>query len=215
MRDERSERHRHCETPTCPPKPCLSRAKPRGRRRKGAKQSQYSIPNTQYSILNTRAGDAVVKRKFLVSVIGGHRCSAKVSNLAEEVGRVIADSGAALVCGGLGGTMEAACRGAKEAGGTTIGIIPGEDKNKANKFVDIVIPTGMGFSRNTLVAGTGDVVVALPGEYGTLSEISFALIGKKPVYGFDTWDIRGIVKLKDVEELKNVLGREIKRSNDV
>ena len=150
----------------------------------------------------------MIKRKFLVSVIGGHKCEEEVSSLAEEVGRIIADSGAALVCGGLGGTMEAACRGAKEAGGVTIGIIPGEDKNRANRFVDIVIPTGMGFSRNTLVVGTGDVVVALPGEYGTLSEISFALIGKKKVYGFDTWDIKGVIKLKDVGELKEVLDRE-------
>ena len=101
--------------------------------------------------------------------------------------------------------MEAACRGAKKSGGMTIGIIPGEDKSKANRFVDIVIPTGMGFSRNTLVVGTGDMVVALPGAYGTLSEIGFALIGKKPVYGFDTWDIKGVIKLQNVKELEEKL----------
>ena len=154
----------------------------------------------------------MTKRKFLVAVIGGHKCDEGVSDLAEQVGKIVADVGAVLVCGGLGGIMEAASRGAKEAGGLTIGIIPGKDKTQANPFVDIVLPTDMGFSRNTLVVGTADLVVALPGEYGTLSEISFALIGKKPVYGFNTWDIDGVVALKDIGELKDVLAREVVNS---
>ena len=144
-------------------------------------------------------------KKFLVSVIGGHKCSREVALLAEKVGETIASQGAVLVCGGLGGIMEAACRGAKKAGGLTMGIIPGEDKKKANEFVDIVVPTGMGYSRNTLVAGTADLVVALPGEYGTLSEISFALIGGKPVYGFNTWEIEGVKPLDDTDQLKDII----------
>lgn len=144
-------------------------------------------------------------RKRLVSVIGGHKCSDEVAKLAERVGETIAKNGAVLVCGGLGGTMEAACRGAKNAGGMTLGIIPGEDKADANEYVDIVIPSGMGFTRNTLVAGTGDIVVALPGEYGTLSEICFALIGKKKVYSFAEWDLPEVKKLKAPEELDEIL----------
>ncbi|MCK4851908.1 MAG: TIGR00725 family protein [Candidatus Omnitrophica bacterium] len=147
------------------------------------------------------------KQKFLVSVIGGHKCGSRIAGLAEQIGAAIAREGAVLVCGGLGGIMEAACRGARGAGGLTIGIIPGENKSSANRFVDIVIPTGMGFSRNALVAGSGDLIVALPGEYGTLSEISFALIGHKPVYGFDTWAIDGVTRLKNVDELRDILKR--------
>ena len=150
------------------------------------------------------------KRKFSVSVIGGHKCDARVAKLAEKIGEIIAQEGAVLVCGGLSGIMEAACRGAKNNGGLTVGIIPGKDKEAANKFVDVVITTGMGYSRNTLVAGTADMVVALPGEYGTLSEISFALIDNKPIYGFDTWDIDGVVKLKDVEELQKIIRDKMK-----
>ena len=115
--------------------------------------------------------------------------------------------GAILVCGGLSGIMEAACRVAKKAGGLTIGIIPGEDKDSANEFVDIAIPTGMGYHRNTLVAGSADLVVALPGEYGTLTEISFALVGKKTVYGFNAWNIGNVIQLKSVEELRDILKR--------
>jgi len=143
--------------------------------------------------------------EFLVSVIGGHRSAPDEERLAEEVGRAIAEEGAALVTGGLGGVMEAASRGCKNAGGTVIGIIPGERKDEANEYVDIVITTGMGYSRNTLVAGTADMVVAMSGKYGTLSEIGFALNAKKPVYGFNTWDIPGVNKLNSVEELKGVL----------
>lgn len=149
-----------------------------------------------------------MKRKFLVSVIGGHRADEKTLALAEKIGGAVAAEGAVLVCGGLGGIMEAASRGAKKNGGATIGIIPGVDKNKANPFIDIVIPSDMGYSRNALVAGSGDMIVALPGEYGTLSEIAFALIAKRPVYGFETWDIEGVVELADVEELRKIIRRE-------
>jgi uncharacterized protein (TIGR00725 family) len=145
------------------------------------------------------------KRKFLVSVIGGHKCSDLDAELAERIGAILAEQGAVLVCGGLVGIMEAACRGAKKAGGMTVGIIPGENKSDANEFVDIVITTGMGYSRNAMVAGTADIVIALPGEYGTLSEIGFALNAKKEVYGFNTWDIKGVKKLESPEELKEII----------
>jgi len=151
-----------------------------------------------------------INQKYLVSVIGGHACDEEVACLAQSVGRVIAEEKAVLVCGGLGGVMESVCKGAKEAGGLTVGIIPGEDKQDANDFVDIVITTGMGYSRNTLVVGTADVIIAFPGKYGTLSEIGFALNAKKPVYGFDTWDIEGVIKLEHVDELREIL-RKVRR----
>jgi len=148
--------------------------------------------------------------KFLVSVIGGHKADEKSLQLAESVGKTIAEEGAVLVTGGLGGIMEAVSRGAKKAGGIVVGIIPGEDKKEASSFVDIVITTGMGYSRNTIVAGTPDIVIALSGKYGTLSEIGFALNAGKPVYGFDTWDIPGIVKLESVEELRKVIREKVR-----
>lgn len=144
-------------------------------------------------------------RKTLVSVIGGHKCGVEEKKLARSIGEVIASEGAVLVSGGLSGIMEAVSEGAKQKGGLTVGIIPGENKDDANCFIDIVITTGMGYSRNALVAGTADIVVALPGEYGTLSEIGFALNAKKPVYGFGTWDIRGVQSLSSPEELREVL----------
>ena len=149
-------------------------------------------------------------KKFLVSVIGGHKCDEAASHLAEKIGGIIAAENAVVVCGGRGGIMEAVSRGAKAAGGLTVGIIPGEDKRDANEFVDIVISTGMGYSRNTLVAGTADMVVALPGEYGTLSEIGAALNARKTVYGFGAWDIPGVVKLESPEELKEIIKKRMR-----
>jgi len=144
-------------------------------------------------------------RKFLVSVIGGHECNEKTAKLAEEVGRIVAEEGAVLVSGGLTGIMEAVCRGSKRAGGLTIGIVPGKDKNDANDFVDIVITTGMGHARNVIIAAGTDIVIAISGEYGTLSEIGFALSQKKPVYGFGTWDIPDIIKLNSPEDLRGII----------
>lgn len=146
-----------------------------------------------------------MRRKLLVSVIGGHKCDKNTADLAYRIGGVIAEEGACLVCGGLGGVMEHVSKGAKDNGGVTIGILPGENKSDANPYIDIAITTGMGYSRNTIVAGTADIVVALPGEYGTLSEIGFAFTSKKPVYGFNTWDIKDIKHLKDPDELRSVL----------
>lgn len=143
--------------------------------------------------------------KKMISVIGGHKADDEILSMAEEVGRIIAEAGFVLVCGGLSGIMEKACKGAKSAGGLTVGIIPGEDKKDANESVDIVIPTGMGYSRNVLVACASDIVVALPGEYGTLSEIGFALVAKKKVYGLNAWKIPGVIEISGVDELKKIL----------
>ncbi len=124
-----------------------------------------------------------------ISVIGGNQCNTEVSRLAYEVGKEIANNRALLVCGGLGGVMEAACKGAKEAGGITIGILPGEDEKSANSYVDIKIPTGLGYARNVLVVKTGHAVIAIDGSTGTLSEIAHALNYNKPVIGLFTWNL--------------------------
>jgi uncharacterized protein (TIGR00725 family) len=106
---------------------------------------------------------------------------------AEEVGRRLAEAGAILVCGGLGGVMDAAARGAAAAGGTTIGILPGTGRIEASPHLSVSIPTGMGEARNALVARAADAVVAIAGEFGTLSEIALALKLEKPVVGLGTW----------------------------
>ena len=118
---------------------------------------------------------------------------------AAEVGRLLAERGAVLVCGGRGGAMEAACRGAKEADGLTIGILPGSDRSDANPFVDVVLPTGLGEARNALVVGAADVVIAIGGGYGTLSEIALALKAGKRVIGLGTWEIEGVVATEGPE----------------
>jgi uncharacterized protein (TIGR00725 family) len=124
-----------------------------------------------------------------IAVIGAGRASDEEWGTAEKVGRLIAEAGAVLVCGGLGGVMEAACRGARTAGGTTVGILPGTDRLEANDYVDVAIPTGIGEARNALVVGTADAVVAVGGEFGTLSEIALALKAGTPVIGIGTWDL--------------------------
>ena len=141
-----------------------------------------------------------MKQKLYIAVIGGHRCDEQTAKIAEDVGRGIAEMGAILVCGGLTGVMEAACRGAKSAGGTTIGILPGSDRKEANSYVDFPILTGLGYMRNNLVVKNADIVIAIAGNEGTLSEIAFALQMKKPLIGINTWDIPGIVKAKDARE---------------
>jgi len=125
----------------------------------------------------------------IVAVIGAGYCSRDIARLAEEVGRLLAQQGATLVCGGLGGVMEAACRGAKSAGGRTIGILPGRSRRDANPFVDIPVVTGMGEARNVIVAGSGQAVIAVSGGYGTLSEIAHALKLGIPVVGLSSWDL--------------------------
>ena len=128
------------------------------------------------------------KRGF-IAVIGGGQCSKKEARLAEEVGREIARQDAILVCGGLGGVMEAACRGAQSEGGITIGILPGEIRQAANPYVQIPIVTGIGHARNVAVVKSSQAVIAIGGSYGTLSEIGHALQSGIPVIGLNTWSL--------------------------
>jgi uncharacterized protein (TIGR00725 family) len=121
-------------------------------------------------------------------VVGPGDAGAEIEAVAEAVGRELARRGATVVCGGLGGAMEAACRGAKEAGGTTVGILPGRDRRAANPYVDVAIATGIGEGRNALVVRAADALVAVGGGFGTLSEIALALRAGKPVVGIDTWE---------------------------
>ena len=132
--------------------------------------------------------------KPIIGIIGAANTDAITLALAEEVGRLVAKKGAILVCGGLGGIMEAACRGAKSAGGHTVGILPQATKEMANPYVDVPIATGFGEGRNIIIARTADAVIAVAGEYGTLSELAYTLKMGKPVVGIKTWDIKGIVK---------------------
>lgn len=119
----------------------------------------------------------------LIGVIGGSQCSPEVYELAREVGAEIAQRGAAVVCGGLFGVMEAACRGAKENGGFTLGILPGTSAAEANAFVDLKIVTGLREGRNMIIAYTAHALIAIDGAFGTLSEIAFGLNFHKPVIG--------------------------------
>jgi len=139
-------------------------------------------------------------RKKVVAVIGGHRCTPEVEQLAQKLGKKLAKVVEILVSGGLNGTMRAVCQGFKAGGGLTIGILPSYNKKDANPFVDIIIPTGLGLARNVLVVKSADVVVALPGEAGTLSEMAYCLQFSIPVISVDSWDIPGVIKVKTIEE---------------
>ena len=124
-----------------------------------------------------------------IAVSGGGLPQGDGCNLAEEIGRELALRGAVVGTGGRGGAMEAACRGAKAEGGTTIGILPSDDRADANDWVDVAVPTGLGEGRNALVVRAADVVVAVAGEFGTLSEIALALRLGRPVVGLGTWEL--------------------------
>lgn len=124
-----------------------------------------------------------------VAVCGPDPCSPEVGAQAEEVGRLLARSGAVVVCGGLGGCMEAAARGAAAEGGVVIGILPGEDRAAGNPYLTVSVPTGMGEMRNTLIVRSSDALIAVAGEFGTLSEMAFALKTGVPVVGLGTWEL--------------------------
>jgi uncharacterized protein (TIGR00725 family) len=127
-----------------------------------------------------------------VGVVGPGEASADEEAAAEQVGRALAESGAIVVCGGLGGVMAAACRGASSAGGRTVGILPGPDRGEANQWVQVAIPTGLGELRNGLVVRAADALIAVGGGHGTLSEIALALKMGRPVVGIGTWEITGV-----------------------
>ena len=124
-----------------------------------------------------------------IGVIGGDPCSERDARLAYDVGREIGRRGHTLISGGRGGVMREACRGAREEGGHTVGILPGDDTSEANEFVEFPIVTGLGHARNVIVARTSEAIIAVGGRYGTLSEIAFALIHNRPVAGLGTWQL--------------------------
>lgn len=136
----------------------------------------------------------------IIGVIGGRRASKRLLAEAEKVGRLIAENGLIMLCGGLGGVMEAAAKGAKEAGGLTVGILPHDTKEHANSYIDVPIATGLGIGRNIIIARTADALIAVSGEYGTLSEIAFALQLGKSVVGINTWDIKGVIQADNAED---------------
>ena len=126
-----------------------------------------------------------------VAVVGSGTCSSQEADAAEQIGALLARAGVVLVCGGLSGVMEAACRGARREGGVTVGILPGNDRTAANRHVMVAIASGLGELRNGLVVRASDSVIAVGGEFGTLSEIGFALKLGKRVVGLGTWDLSG------------------------
>ncbi|MDD1664644.1 MAG: TIGR00725 family protein [Methanomicrobiales archaeon] len=133
-----------------------------------------------------------------IAVIGKEECTDEEYEAAETAGHLIAAHHAVLCCGGRGGVMEAACKGAKEKGGTTFGILP--DRGEGNPYLDVVIRTGMGYGRNIILVESADAVVAIGGGYGTLSEIAIALKAGKKVFGYCTWEIEGVVRCITPEE---------------
>ncbi|MCX6826798.1 MAG: TIGR00725 family protein [candidate division Zixibacteria bacterium] len=147
-----------------------------------------------------------IRKKPFIGVIGAGQCSWEMKELAERVGRAIAENNAILVCGGLGGVMAAAAKGAKSKNGMTIGILPGDSKNEANEFIDLAIPTGIGDARNLIIVKTADAIVALPGKYGTLSEMAFCMKLKKPLVSLSAWDIS-----ETIEKFKNPI-KAVKRA---
>jgi uncharacterized protein (TIGR00725 family) len=132
--------------------------------------------------------------------VGPGDASAPQQTVAEEVGRLLAEAGAIVVTGGRTGVMEAASKGAKEAGGTTLGILPEADRSQANPWVTVAVPTGMGEARNALVVRAADAVIAVGGAWGTLSEIAFARKTGKPVVGVDSWDLEGVERFDTAAE---------------
>ena len=145
-----------------------------------------------------------LKKKIRIGVIGGSKPDTKSRQVAFNVGQLIAEKGALLICGGLSGVMEASSRGAKQAGGFTIGILPGNSPQDANPYIDIAIATGLGYSRNSLVAMNSDVIIAVDGRYGTLTEIAYGRIYGKKIIGLGTWDIEGVIKAESAEEAVNI-----------
>ena len=135
------------------------------------------------------AKNSAPKKSIIIGVIGGSEVKPKIALVAEEVGREIAKRGLVLVCGGLAGVMEAACRGARGAGGLTIGILPGDNRREANPYVQIPIATGMGYARNAAVVKSCQAIIAIDGSYGTLTEIGYALQSGIPVIGLNTWSL--------------------------
>src|SRR3989338_5982320 len=149
-------------------------------------------------------------QKVIISVIGGHEVNDKVEQLAHKTGKLIAKVGAILVCGGLSGVMEEAAKGAQKAGGTTIGLLPGRDKREANPYIDIALPTSIGYARNAMVACSADIIIALHGSHGTNSEICYGLVYGRPVIDLGNWNIKGMIKVKNFKDAEKKIKELIK-----
>jgi uncharacterized protein (TIGR00725 family) len=148
-------------------------------------------------------------KMVMIGVIGGSTAEPKYLDYAYQVGKLLAQRKAVLICGGREGIMEAACKGAVEEGGITVGILPFDNSEAANPYVTIPIATGMGTARNKIIVNTATAFIAIAGKYGTLSEIAFALDAGKRVVGIGTWDIEGIIKAELPEQaVKIVLGEK-------
>jgi len=135
--------------------------------------------------------DIDLNKNPIIGVIGGGNCTAEIAAIAEKTGELLAERGAIVVCGGLGGVMEAVCKGAKKKNGITIGVLPGNDISDANPYVDFPIATGMGYARNIIIVKTAQALIAINGKYGTLTEIGYAFAHGKPIVGIKTYDLNG------------------------
>lgn len=151
--------------------------------------------------------------KKQIGVIGAGACGSEIRALAETVGREVAKRGGFLLCGGMGGVMEAAAYGAKQEGGITLGVLPGTLRNEANPWIDIAVLSGMGQARNVLIAQSSDALIAVNGEYGTLSEIALGLKMGKPVIVLESkWEIEGSCRAKSPEEAVELAFRLIQEN---
>lgn len=142
---------------------------------------------------------------MIVAVIGGKKVNQEYYNYAYQVGKLIAENDCILICGGLGGVMEAASKGASKNGGLTIGILPGIEKNDANQYISVPIVTGISTARNSIIARTCDLAVAINGSYGTLSEIAYCLDFGKTLLGYKTHNVKGVISITNPEEIINYL----------
>lgn len=133
---------------------------------------------------------------YQIAVVGGSRCSEPEKIAAREIGAEIARRGGLVICGGGAGVMEAAAAGARSAGGTVIGILPGSDHRDGNRHLSAAIATGLGEARNAVIAATADALIAVGGEYGTLSEIALGLKMGKPVVGLSSWSLSSPGEIK-------------------
>lgn len=160
-----------------------------------------------------------MNRKIIIAVIGASESTKKQDQIAEEAGKLIAENNMVLICGGLGGVMESAARGAKANNGQTIGILPSREKTTANPYIDIAIPTGLAEARNLILINSADFVISIGGGYGTLSEIAFALKNNVPVIGIGTWqastgDVKAEIKsVNSPKEAIQVIIASLNRKN--
>lgn len=174
--------------------------------------SDWFIFGHGISFVNIFFKNILMYMKKHIGVIGAGDCPPEVYNIAEELGSLIGKNGWVLICGGLGGVMEGAAKGCYKAGGMTVGILPGKEKDSANPFITLPIPTGLGEGRNLLVVRASDVVVAIAGGYGTLSEIGLALKMGKPVVGLETWPgINGIDYVETPQQAIDMVARHLSR----